>query len=276
MTNCIDNDIESMFNNGSMDRGKLSYTDALGCTPLHWAAFCGNTTALRALLRARVSIEIEDNKKRIALHYAAMAGYQRCLELLLIAGSNVHGKDASGYQALHIAVEAKCGTDALETLLMAGADLNARTTAGGFPLHLACHVENVDNIKALLASGADINATDYDDDTPLFYALHHSHIQIIEVLLRCGADIGHKNKYGHTILHIIALYCTLETVLPFMSYRLDGLDVEARDKDGCTAWDLFQGRPAPPDGFGEAFEKLLALCKAHRAERDMEPVEIGD
>ena len=50
-----------------------------------------------------------------------------------------------------------------------------------------------------------------------------------------------------------------------MSCPLGNLDTEKRDKTGRTAWEEILGRLAVPEGLIEAFEALLARCRAQRS-----------
>ena len=261
---------------------ELDQLDSNGRTPLHWAAVRANIPVSETLLSAQVvSVKAKDYEGRTALHCAAISGNKRCIELLLIAGSDVFERDQYGHQALPLAMYFSKDTDVLNLLLMAGADINGLRHAGGSALHLACYGDCLDNIQALLAAGADMNVQDNNGDTPLFYAAHIGHGQNIELLLRHGANLRleHRNKSGQTVLHILALWGTNETVAPFMSRscRMDRLDIGARDKEGRTAWEVFQERSIIPEDFNAAFEGLLARCRAHReASIAAQPVEIGE
>ena len=245
----IEIDIESFL--VDYDDCQLHSEDYSGKTPLHWAAYTANISFLRTLLRARANINAEDHRGRTALHLAAMSGNQRCLELLLIAGSNVLASDSHGLQALHFA--ALFGSDdkeILDILLMAGADIHSRDLYGATVLQSACNSHKVNQTIALIEAGAQIESQDNDGDTPLFDSISHGHAQAIQMLLSYGASFSHQNKYGHTVLHKLAQYGTLDTIAPFLSLvGLGEVDVEARCKDGRTAWETLQNRPAPPEGF---------------------------
>ena len=244
--------------------------DCGGKTPLHWAAYTANTPALRGLLRARANVKAQDYYGNTALHMAVnISGKgQRCAELLLLAGSDVLTKDRDGWQAIHFAA-IQDNTEMLDILVPAGADIHTRNNDGCSPLQWACIRDKAENVTALLAAGANIDGRDNDGDTPLFDAIHNGHAKVVQLLLSNGAGFEHQNNYGHTILHILALYGTLGTIAPFMSETLElgNLDVDTKDNQGHTAWEALQDRPAPPEGFVQAFEVLLAMCKAQRDER---------
>ena len=266
-------DIEPLLSN-HVYKHDLNSEDCYGMTPLHWAARCKNIPVLEALLRAQVGVEAKDYAGRTALYYAALSGNRRCLELLLIAGSNIRARDRHGFQALHAAISLHGDKELLDIFLIGGVDVGARTNNGAFPLLFTSHYNCEKMAVALLETGAQIDAQDEDGDTALFAALCTNHPKMVEIMLSHGAKLDHHNKYGHTILHLLALWGTFEVITPFMSCQLRHIETDRKNKDGFTAWELFEARPEPPEGFKEAFEALLARCRAQRDSADTEVVEL--
>ena len=261
--------------NDRTSKCELNSKDCYGMTPLHWAASCGNIPALKALLRVRVDVDMGDIWGSTALHEASRSGNLRCVELLLIAGSDVHAKDQYGFQALLYAATFPSNSEVLDTLLVAGADVHYRDVWGTSALHVACASNQIDNARVLLAAGARINEQDHDGDTPLLDSICYDREASIKFLLCHGANIEHQNQFGHTVLHRLAQRGSLSTIAPFMSCQLGNLDTEKRNKAGRTAWEELPERPAVPEGFVEAFEALLARCRAQRsASVDAEVAEM--
>ena len=276
ITGMIEADLGSILLDNEQ-KHEISHRDCMGMTPLHWAALRANISALATLLRARVDVETRDDQGTTALHYAAMSGSQRCVELLLIAGSSIHARCSSGYPVLHLAVMCTSGdnTGILDTLLMAGADPNSRSDSGTSPLQFACAQNKVLYAEALIAAGARIKEVDDDVDTTLFYAVHYRSVEAVELLLSHGADFYGLNKHGHTILHQLAIFGTIGVMKLFLPLQLRGLDVEKKDKSGKTAWETLLGRPALSEEVKQAFEALLAKCRADNAENiETEVVEL--
>ena len=268
-------DLNTIINHNNHD---LNSTDSLGRTPLHWAVLQADEPAVSALLRARVDVEARDNDGKTALHFAITTENQRCLELLLIAKSDIHAKDHFGYQTLHWAMcTSSLQSGMLEILLLAGPDVHNRNNHGGTPLHLACMFDCLNGAEMLIAASARINEEDHDGDLPLIYGIYRQHPQIIQLLLKHDVQIEKRNKHGHTVLHVLALYGTLTTIAPFMSpeVRMEKVKREEKDRKGRTAWELLQDRPAPPEGYQGAFETLLARCRGKgRDDIDQEVVEV--
>ena len=272
----IEVDVEPILN--SRHGSEFSDCDSQGRTPLHWAAMRANVPATRALLRGRVDVQVRDNEGRTVLHYAALSGSHRSIELLLIAGSDVSTIDYIGYQPLHGASIRLNSRESFDVLLMAGADVHALTLGKSSALHLACSRNLVDNAVALLEAGADIDQPDGDGDSPLSDAIFSNSVQATQLLLNCGAKVQSKNKFGNTVLHSLALCGKIDEIALFMSCRqLEDMDVEQKNNDGHTAWELLEDRPAPPDGFVEAFKTLLARCEAQKnTGAKIGPVELGE
>jgi len=67
-----------------------------GETPLHRAAFCGNTRTVNTLLKWNAHPNIQDWKESTPLHCAAAKGFINIVTLLLDAGANANAKDRDG------------------------------------------------------------------------------------------------------------------------------------------------------------------------------------
>jgi len=121
-----------------------------GWTPLHLAAFFGQTAAAERLLDAGAdpSAVSTNSLKNTPLH-AATAGKHPEVALLLIArGADVKAGDAGLHTPLHIAAENALG----------------------------------DVVRALLAAGADPHAVDAEDKTPLSRAAAKNLNEIVDLL----------------------------------------------------------------------------------------------
>ncbi len=121
-----------------------------GWTPLHLAAFFGQTEAADRLLDAGAEVSaISRNSVRNTPLHAAVAGGRVETSLRLIErGAAVNVADAGGHTPLHIAAE-----------------------AGSLPV-----------VKALLARGADAHAVDVEDRTPLARAAARNHNDVIDAI----------------------------------------------------------------------------------------------
>jgi ankyrin repeat protein len=127
-------------------------------TTIHEAAFFGDLTKARALLRKNESLaRNEDTASVTPLHVAARRGHLSVAELLIRRGALVDGRDAEGATPLMFAAEAG-ELPTAELLLNSGADPNAHSPVGGDTvLHLAARGGNAQLAELLVKRGARVN-----------------------------------------------------------------------------------------------------------------------
>lgn len=80
--------------------------DAIGCTPLHWAAYQGDVLSVRALLRFGADAGRVDQLLMTPLHWAFMRGYK--LVLAALVHSDLRHKNSKGKDAADVAADMKC------------------------------------------------------------------------------------------------------------------------------------------------------------------------
>lgn len=152
----------------------------------HWAAYFGDVSCLRMLLRCGVDL-LELGADR-GLMGAAFHGHWRLCEYLIEQGADVaHCEPQSGETALHAALthEDRVRYDRVVTVLLrAGANPNAVTvpgaptdslmrdgrTRGETPLHRAAAFGTAATIEMLLHAGARVEQRVDHGDTPLAWA----------------------------------------------------------------------------------------------------------
>mmetsp|Transcript_91317 Transcript_91317/g.212402 ORF Transcript_91317/g.212402 Transcript_91317/m.212402 type:complete len:593 (+) Transcript_91317:50-1828(+) len=92
-----------------MNRGKhaalLGDVDKNGCTPVHWAAYKGDLTALKLLDYFGADMVSLDNSKMLPLHRAVCASQGQVIEFLLEKRSDPTQRNADGKTVLDIAGE---------------------------------------------------------------------------------------------------------------------------------------------------------------------------
>jgi ankyrin repeat protein len=126
-----------------------------GWTPLHLAAFFGQTAAAMYLLTRRADV-------------------------------TAVSRNETGNTPLHAAVAAR-QTALAELLLGHGADVNASSGGGWRPLHLAADNGDLQSIGLLLSKGAGVNPLSSDGKTPLSMAQAKDRREAVELLRRHGA-----------------------------------------------------------------------------------------
>jgi len=177
---------------------KPSAADTQGATPFLWAVRAGRREAAALLLAAGV-----DPDQRISgetpLHAAAYRGDSAMVALLLRHGAKVDAAGRNGATALHRAVGYPEGSDAtapmsperlavVRLLLESGASGRARGFLGDTPLHLAASQGYAEAVALLVEHGADVGARNDSRSTPLHDAAMQGRGDVVSLLLAKGAD----------------------------------------------------------------------------------------
>ena len=119
--------------------------DRAGRTPLHYAAMEADDTAVRALLAAGESPNVQDRQGFTPLHLAALEHAASAAVALLDAGAHVDVENAIGNTPLFVAVFNSRGRGELVELLLArGADPQRVNHSGQTPVGLARLIANYD------------------------------------------------------------------------------------------------------------------------------------
>lgn len=129
-----------------------------GCSPVHWAAFKGNTNILGLLVKHGADIKKKGTNWEIA--------------------------------ALHIAHDPQTA----EFLLGHGADLEAVDGHGQTPLMWAAKRGNAQLTQTLVKHGARLEKRDKADWTALEFAQAFGHSNVVAVLMAEGASPSRKSK----------------------------------------------------------------------------------
>ena len=117
------------------------------------------------------------------LHLAAFFGETKAAGILLDAGANAQAISANSLRntPLHAATAGGHADTAL-LLIERGADVKVPDAGKHTPLHIAAESGLTDVVKALLARGADPLAVDADDQTPLSRAAAKNRHEIVDLL----------------------------------------------------------------------------------------------
>ena len=256
--------------------------DSRGWTPLHNAAFNGQTEMIKALVAHGALVDTTDKDGATALHAAATAGYPDTIEVLLQSGARINALDHDGDTALtdaaaagsssatsvllkhHAATEVRNlkgltplsdsamrgYADVVRLLLAHGANVESRDNDGFTPLSRAVWFEQPDIIALLLAAKADVNTKAKDGTTPLHGAASKGSVENATLLLEHGARVNAGNAHGFTPLHTAATSDQVQVAEFLIAH---GADINARTDEGDTPlhW-------AAKDGKMEAAKMLLA------------------
>jgi ankyrin repeat protein len=128
------------------------------------------------------------------LHKAAWSGDSLCINLLLEFGADVEAQDKDGGTPLFNAIY-KDSASCMKTLLKHGANTKPVDSKGCLPLHVAAFAESLECTQFLVeeVEEVDINALNNDELSPFICAMQKNHVDVADFLMRAGAQIPVKN-----------------------------------------------------------------------------------
>ncbi|KAJ9141653.1 Pfs domain-containing protein [Pleurostoma richardsiae] len=277
------NDLAGMARALHDEPWSLNALDSIGFAPLHVAALQDNLDALSVLLiDHNVDVNILNVEGQTPLMAAAYSGSIRCAERLLDFPCKFDRADNGGQTALHIAARSKAASsrEVLQLLLSRHKELlQTRANFGETALHClrgstADPTLFRNKLELLLDAGADINDTDYSNNTLLYYITQHGNIECMRAVVEAGPRLDGSFGINHrTLLHTSALFNSIALLEYFRELKISGLDTEAPQANGETAWDCFICiLYIPPNRLGAArrpsWEETRAFAELYRDIRD--------
>lgn len=227
-------DVDSML---QIEPDLVKCRDLRGWTPLHSAAFHGQTTIIRVLVAYGAVVDATDKDGATPLHAAASSGSSDAIEALLASGARIDATDHDGDTPLldaasagslpatetllshHASMEKRSSesgytpldsaafsgdAEVARVLIDHGANIEARDSRGYTPLNIAAWFERTSAVAFLLDAGANVNTRANDGSTPLHGAAAKGSVEIATLLLEHGANENAGNAHGFTPLHTAA------------------------------------------------------------------------
>ena len=235
----------------------INVTDTMGRTPLHWAAHRADYDAMQTLLLAGADRQRVDSEGRTPLHLASASGDIKCVKILVLGGIQVNVSDLRGDSPMLVAAWGQDEPGIIRLLASVGGDVMCRNANGVTALQSAACLNHPNNIREFLDLGADPNAFDQNGDTPLFETIYYECKEAMEVLVGQHIDVSHCNRKGWNLLHVLALYGTVET-FGLVRHLLGSSELAQQDSMGRMPIEALRSRTVVEQEFLDLFTKYLA------------------
>ncbi len=194
-------------------KGLFDVKDNNGNTPLLWARKNHQNEAIKYLVQHCSNPDEVDEHGRTLLHYAIENDNDEFLNKYI---NLIEKADNKGLTPLIYAVQQN-KKKTVEFLIAKGANIEAKTDLGNTALHYAVNANSGEYIDILIKAGADINQQNNQKRTPLMRAL----VYFVDDTTIAQQLLTHKNhdfqladKWGDTVLHLVAIHNNPEKVLP--------------------------------------------------------------
>jgi ankyrin repeat protein len=165
--------------------------DALGTTPLHYAATYGSTESVRILLEHGADVRARTTVEVTPLMFAAYSLEKT--RLLVEKGADVNARSKTGVTPLMVASSVHGNAATVHYLLEQGADPKAVSATGADALTVATFKGDAEGVRSLLAKGADARHADTRNATALMSAFETSDPEVGRLLLEAGSEVNAFN-----------------------------------------------------------------------------------
>lgn len=184
---------------------------------VNWASAEGHTEVVALLIKRGASVHSLTGDSSNALQKACKGGHFGVVNILLQHGANVNTSDRWMWTPLHHAAHGShSGLVAL--LLENNANPNCQTPLGLTACHLAASRGDLEMIRLLLDADYDLGLITRDKYTPLHKAAEEGHLNVCRLLLQRGSDVQAKNRGGQTALDLFQDSASPEVMGIFAPY----------------------------------------------------------
>lgn len=217
-----------------------------GISPLMLAAFKGDPSMMRLLIKGGAEVNVSNSRCETALHYVAgcaqkdfvtgvttFSGFEEqvqilpcskknpeAIRILIAAKANLDEQDSLGRTALHWTAE-RNDSSCADLLIEAGASLNLEDKDGCSPYVLAIKSNSASVLQSLIKAGCDRTTIDGLMGTALALASIKGHTSIVEILLLNGEDPDECGYFGMTPLMLSSYESHVSTVQTLLQMGAD-------------------------------------------------------
>ncbi|RBR27186.1 uncharacterized protein FIESC28_00049 [Fusarium coffeatum] len=264
----------------------INTVDYTGHCPLTLATDRDQIDCMEMLISAGANVNEVTPQGKSALMLAAQRGTPESVRLLLNAKCRVDWADMDGETALHKASWCQC-IESVSLLLAAGASATCQNFFGETSLHRLTSSTTNNNgdakriIEMLVLAGTDLEARDLYGSTPVLNSLEPVNISVLAYLLDLGCSLSLSNSRNRNILHLAAMYASLEMLEYLGSLGLHVINPYQKDLWGSTPrdWilDIYDGKyfgtRTPSSAELSAFFNLCQGIKNRSLQHDIGNIE---
>ena len=254
------------------DPESVNAQDAMGRTPLLWAAARGDKVACVTLLNFDADPNIIDVYWSGPVAYSADRDHTECTRILLEAGAKTDVEIPGGYKIgspLNCAARNASDPLLIKTLLDFGANVDACGVDGRTSLIHAARTNNVDFALLLLEHNANINAIATTGHTPLTTALMNNSHGVLKLFLDRWQDYNDCPRLkGPNLLRLTAQYADIETIMILSNTNHFKLKYDLVYSTGDFETLLAQRHDAD-DKLTHAFNLFLQVIRENLSQEDI-------
>ncbi|XP_053317371.1 uncharacterized protein LOC128484834 [Spea bombifrons] len=182
----------------------LGHYDERGHTPVHWAALAGSVDLIELFVDSKGPVDLPSQAElgQRPIHWAAVNGHIGVVDVLLKAGVSLGVEDQKGCSPLITA--AQYGQTALCCYLIGkGAKLHLCDSEGDSALHWACFKGHCELAHLLIYSGCNPRQTDNYGQTPLHLAVLSGSLATVQLLCEQeGVELEREDNNRNTPLKL--------------------------------------------------------------------------
>ena len=228
----------------------INRLDSQGRSPLEYAVHCQDCSAVQTLLRRGADPNVSNGAPVCEFLFSQNAKHVEILKCLLQAGATTDG--SAGHRIAEVWISEATWSDSswdltVDKLLMEhGVDVNHQKDERTMLMRLCMRRNNkilIKRIEQLISYSANLELRNQGGATALLLAVANQFSMAVKVLIQSGARLDVKSNFGDTIAHLTVIFSRSSDLVRALSeVDLTGLDLDQRNEDGHTAYDLLKKR----------------------------------